>query len=206
MENETAENKTVLCGTLDGVISFSHLSRGTRFYTFPLRVPRLSGTDDVLNVICGEELLASLEPEGSPMLRVEGELRSYNNKSGVGNRLVIFVYALSVALCADEPENEVLLRGTVCKDPCSRVTPMGREICDLLVAVNRPYGHSDYLPCIAWGLNAKRAAGYRVGDRLSLRGRLQSRNYLKSVGGEAEKRTAFEVSASSVDKIADEGR
>ena len=203
MENDTSENRTVLCGSIDGAIAFSHLSRGKRFYTFPLRVARLSGTDDVLNVICGEELLSSLEPDGSPMLRIEGELRSYNNKSGVGNKLVIFVFALSAALCADEPDNSVELCGTVCKDPCSRVTPMGREICDLLVAVNRPYGHSDYLPCIAWGQNAKRAAGLKVGDRIVLRGRLQSRNYLKSINGEPERRTAFEVSASSVERLAD---
>lgn len=201
MENDATENKAMLCGSIDGTISLSHLSRGKRYYTFPLRVARLSGTDDVLNVICGEELLAALEPDGSPMVRVEGELRSYNNKSGVGNKLVIFVYALSVTLCADLPENEVTLRGTICKQPCSRVTPMGREICDLLVAVNRPYGHSDYLPCIAWGQNARMAAGFQVGERIAIEGRIQSRNYIKTVNGEMEHRTAYEVSSSSVEKL-----
>lgn len=201
MEIDVTENRTVLCGTLDGEIAFSHLSRGRRLYTFPLRVPRLSGTEDVLNVICGEELLSALEPDGSPMLCVEGELRSYNNKSGVGNKLVIFVYALSASFCADEPENRIVLRGTVCKEPVMRVTPMGREICDLLLAVNRPCGHSDYLPCIAWGLNARRAAELKVGDRIMLTGRVQSRSYIKNVGGEPERRTAYEVSASAVEKL-----
>jgi len=204
METGTTENMALLCGTLDGTIAFSHMSRGKCFYTFPLRVPRLSGTDDILNVICSEELLSSLEPNGSPMLRIDGELRSYNNKSGVGNRLAIFVYALSAAFCADEPRNSVVLGGTLCKAPGVRVTPMGREICDLLVAVNRPSGHSDYLPCIAWGQNARRASLLCVGDRLLLTGRVQSRSYIKNVDGEPERRTAFEVSVSSIEKTGTE--
>lgn len=201
MENETTENKIVLCGSIDGTISFSHLSRGRRFYAFPLRVARLSGTEDVLNVICGEELLSALEPDGSQMVCVEGELRSYNNKSGVGNRLIIFVYAASVRLCTDEPVNDIVLVGTVCKEPYMRVTPMGREICDLLVAVNRQYGHSDYLPCIAWGQNARIASTFLVGDRIILEGRVQSRSYIKTVDGEPERRTAYEVSASHVERL-----
>ena len=201
MENDATENKAVLCGSIDGTISLSHLSRGKRYYTFPLRVARLSGTDDLLNVICDEELLSALEPDGSPMVRVEGELRSYNNKSGVGNRLVIFVYASAITLCAGLPENAVTLCGTVCKQPGSRITPMGREICDLLVAVNRPYGHSDYLPCIAWGQNARVATSFQVGDRIAIEGRIQSRNYIKSINGEMEHRTAYEVSASAVEKL-----
>lgn len=203
MENDTTENRILLCGSIDGTISFSHLSRGKRFYTFPLRVARLSGTEDILNVICPEELLHSLEPDGSPMLRIEGELRSYNNKSGVGNRLIIFVFATSAALCTDEPENYILITGTVCKEPCIRVTPMGREICDLLVAVNRPYGHSDYLPCIAWGQNARTASTFHVGDKIVLEGRVQSRSYIKTVDGEPERRTAYEVSASRVETLED---
>lgn len=201
MENDAAENTVMLCGSIDGTISFSHLSRGRRYYTFPLRVARLSGTDDILNVICGEELLSALEPDGSPMLRVQGELRSYNNKSGVGNRLVIFVFATAVSFCGDAAENRAEIRGTVCKQPGSRVTPMGREICDLLVAVNRNFGHSDYLPCIAWGENARAAALYKVGDRIAISGRIQSRSYIKNINGEMERRTAFEVSASRVEKL-----
>ena len=201
MDNDATENMAVLCGSIDGTIGLSHMSRGKRYYSFPLRVARLSGTDDILNVICGEELLSALEPDGSEMVRVEGELRSYNNKSGVGNKLVIFLYAESVSLCGGEAENEIRLRGTVCKLPVSRVTPMGREICDLLVAVNRPFGHSDYLPCIAWGSNARLAAGFQVGDRVEILGRVQSRSYIKSTDGGPERRTAYEVSASAVERL-----
>lgn len=201
MDNDATENMAVLCGSIDGTIGLSHLSRGKRYYTFPLRVARLSGTEDILNVICGEDLLSALEPDGSDRVRVAGELRSYNNRSGVGNRLLIFVYAMQIALCTGEPENEIRLCGTLCKRPGSRVTPMGREICDLLVAVNRPFGHSDYLPCIAWGPAARLAAGFQVGDRVALTGRLQSRSYMKTTDGEMERRTAYEVSASKIERL-----
>ena len=202
MEKSTTGNMTRLCGSVDGKASFSHISRNRKFYIFPLRVPRLSGAEDVISIVCDEEKMRSLEPDESPMLRVTGELRSYNNKSGVGNRLLIFVYANELAFCSDEPENSVLLQGTVCKQPSLRMTPLGREICDMLVAVNRQFGRSDYLPCICWGQNAREASLWSVGDTVELDGRIQSRNYIKNIDGRQVQKTAFEVSAASIGKVA----
>lgn len=201
MEKSTTGNTTRLCGSVDGKASFSHISRNRKYFSFPLRVPRLSGAVDVINIVCDEEKMRSIEPDGNSMLRVTGELRSYNNKSGVGNRLIIFVYANELEFCDDEPENSIFLRGTVCKAPSLRMTPLGREICDILLAVNRPFGRSDYLPCISWGQNAREASQWSVGDTIELEGRIQSRNYIKSADSGQVKKTAFEVSASSVDKV-----
>ena len=201
MEKNTTGNTTRLCGSVEGKPSFSHMSRNRRFFMFPLRVPRLSGAEDVINIVCDEELMCSLEPDGSAMLRVTGELRSYNNKSGVGNRLLIFVYASEIEFCDDEAENSITLRGTVCKTPSLRMTPLGREICDVLVAVNRPFGRSDYLPCISWGQNAREASLWCVGDAVALEGRIQSRNYIKNFEGQQMKKTAYEVSASIIEKL-----
>jgi len=201
MENLSIGNMTRLCGSVDGKARFSHISRNRKYYVFPLRVARLSGAEDVINVVCDEEKLTALEPDGSSMLRVTGELRSYNNKSGVGNKLVIFVYANSLEFCEDEPENSISLRGTICRQPSLRMTPLGREICDLLVAVNRPYGRSDYLPCISWGQYAREASTWSVGDSVELEGRVQSRCYIKNIDGEQLRKTAFEVSASTIEKL-----
>jgi len=186
---------------VDGKARFSHISRNRKFYVFPLRVARLSGAEDVINVVCDEEKLSALELDGSSMLRVTGELRSYNNKSGVGNRLIIFVYANELEFCDEEPENMIALRGTICKEPSLRVTPLGREICDLLVAVNRPFGRSDYLPCISWGQYAHEASTWKVGDTVELEGRVQSRYYIKNMDGQQTKKIAFEVSASTIEKV-----
>lgn len=201
MEKSTTGNTTRLCGSVDGKASFSHISRNRKFFVFPLRVPRLSGAEDVINIVCDEEKLRALEPDGSPMLRVTGELRSYNNKSGVGNRLIIFVYANEMEFCDGEPENSIFLRGTVCKQPSLRMTPLGREICDILIAVNRPFGRSDYLPCISWGQNARESSLWNVGDTVELEGRIQSRNYIKNIDGIQTKKTAYEVSASTVSRL-----
>lgn len=201
MEKSTIGNTTRLCGCVEEKAHFSHISRNRKFYVFPLRVARLSGAEDVINVVCDEEKLSAIEPDGSSMIRVTGELRSYNNKSGVGNRLIIFVYANDIEFCDEEPENLITLRGTICKQPSLRMTPLGREICDLLVAVNRPFGRSDYLPCITWGQNAREASSWNVGDTVILEGRVQSRSYIKNVDGQQVKKTAFEVSASSIEKI-----
>jgi primosomal replication protein N len=201
MEKSTTGNTTRLCGSVDGKASFSHISRNRKYFIFPLRVPRLSGAEDVINIVCDEEKMRLIEPDGSQMLRVTGELRSYNNKSGVGNRLLIFVYANELEFCDDEPENSILLRGTVCKQPSLRMTPLGREICDILIAVNRPFGRSDYLPCISWGQNARESSQWGVGDTIELEGRIQSRSYIKNVDGRQTKKTAYEVSASTVERL-----
>ncbi len=201
MEKKSTGNTTRLCGYAEDKAQFSHISRNRRYFTFPLRVARLSGAEDVINIVCDEEKLSALEPDSSTMLRVTGELRSYNNKSGVGNKLFIFVYANEIAFCNDAPENLITLRGTICKQPSLRMTPLGREICDVLIAVNRPFGRSDYLPCIAWGQNAREAAAWDVGDTVALEGRVQSRTYIKNIDGQQVKKTAFEVSASLIEKM-----
>jgi len=201
MEKDIMANTIRLCGTVDGKANFSHVSRNRKFYVFPIRIPRLSGAEDIINVVCDEELMRSIEPNEHSMLRVQGELRSYNNKSGVGNKLLIFVYAGELTFCDDEPENQVTLKGTVCKQPSLRLTPLGREICDILIAVNRPFGRSDYLPCISWGQNAREASLWSVGDSVELEGRVQSRSYIKNSDGVQERKTAYEVSASAIEKL-----
>ena len=191
-------NRVELCGTVPEAPHFSHESRGIRFFLFPLETKRLSGAVDKINVIARESLMAALEIEPAGKMRVEGELRSFNNKSGVGSRLVITVFARKLSLCDGEDENSVLLTGTVCKEPVLRVTPMGRQICDVILAVGRHYSRSDYIPVIAWGGQAQDAAMWGVGSRLQVRGRVQSRKYMKMLDGTNLEKTAFEVSAAEI--------
>ena len=195
---ENANNSALLIGTLASGVRYSHSGRGEDYYTFSLEVERLSGAYDTLNVIVREELLQGLHIEERGKIRVSGEVRSFNNKSGVGSKLIITVFAREICFCDDEDENEIVLSGTICKTPNYRSTPMGRQICDIMLAVGRRYGRSDYLPCIVWGRVAERASLLTVGDRIELRGRLQSRRYIKSGDTDAVERTAFEVSASEM--------
>ena len=183
-----------LCGTAETNAVFSHESRGERFYRFPLTIHRLSGTADTLNVIVREHLLSSAAIAPGQRLQVSGELRSFNNKHSEGSKLVITVFAHSLLPADGADANSVALRGTLCKLPNLRTTPMGREICDFMLAVNRHYGRSDYLPCIAWGIKAKETAQWPVGTVVSLTGRVQSRQYVKVIEGAAVEKTAFEVS------------
>ena len=194
MEN----NAVTLCGTLAGAPVFSHESRMLRFYRLPLEVERLSGAVDRLNVLVREPQLTLLELGDRTKLRVQGEVRSFNNRSGDGARLIVTVLARSLELCDGYDSNLVELRGTLCKPPKLRCTPMGRDICDLLLAVNRRYRRSDYLPCICWGRMALTAACWEVGQKLSLTGRLQSRDYIKLTEGGPVSRTAYEISAASI--------
>lgn len=200
MDENLNLNYAELCGTMAAPPLFSHASRGERFFIFPLNVERLSGTSDTVNVIVREALLGSLEPEGEEKIRVIGELRSFNNKSGEGARLVITVFAKDIELCSAEDENIIRLTGTLCKAPNKRTTPMGRDICDLMLAVNRRYGRSDYLPCITWGIKAREAADWPVGTRVSLEGRIQSRSYIKLIDDTPVEKTAFEVSVIEIEK------
>lgn len=187
-------NFTRLCGSMCGKPVYSHSSRSQQFYLFPLEVERLSGNRDIINVVVRQEQLAALSPEGSGKLWVEGQLRTFNNRHGQGAKLVITVLARELGFCDGEDENLVQLSGTLCKTPNLRTTPMGRDICDLMLAVNRHYGRSDYLPCICWGLKAREAAGWTVGTHLALQGRIQSRRYIKLTEEGPVEKTAFEVS------------
>ena len=194
-QNNTAE----LRGTLEGPPELSHISRGMEYYSVTLSTRRLSGTRDRANVILPRSLLPCL-PEPGEKLWLRGELRSFNNRSGSGSRLVLYIFGQEAAPAEDpgEDKNEVALTGALCKPPIWRRTPMGREICDLMLAVNRRYGRSDYLPCIAWGKNAQAASLWEVGTGVSLLGRFQSRGYVKTTdSGESLEKTAYEVSVTA---------
>ena len=195
MDEMQTHNRVILCGTPLSSPVFSHASRLEPFYTFPLEVARLSGTVDTINVLLREELLPDLKPSRAGLIRIAGEVRSFNNHSGEGSKLVISVFARELS----PPEtpvwvNEVELTGTLCKSPNRRTTPMGREICDLMLAVSRRYGRADYLPAIAWGQLAVQVSRLGVGDFLILEGRIQSRAYHKVTDSGAEERVAYEVS------------
>lgn len=199
MQQFESNNYAALCGTVGGAPELSHESRGERFYRFPLCVGRLSGAEDRVNVLVRERLLAGTPLQTGARVAVEGEIRSFNNRSGVGARLVLTVFARAVTPAgAASDGNLVRLTGTLCKPPVLRVTPRGRRICDLMVAVNRRFGHSDYLPCIVWGERAERVGEWDVGDVVSLEGRFQSRGYVKQTETGSEPRTAYEISVSEI--------
>ncbi len=198
MDMTSENNYTRLCGVMAGSPVYSHSGRGEQFYTFPLEVRRLSGNTDTLNIIVRRGQLELLEPNDLGKLRVTGQLRTFNNRRGEGAKLVITVLAMELELCEDEDENLVRLSGTLCKAPTLRTTPMGRDICDLMLAVNRHYGRSDYLPCICWGAKARTASEWAVGTELSLEGRVQSRRYIKLTESGAQEKTAFEVSVMEI--------
>ena len=201
MDDFFSSNQVILSGLPCAIPAFSHESRRELFYTFPLRIERLSGYSDKVNIILRQEMLPYLPKSQDTYLRIGGELRSFNNRSGQGSKLVITVFARDIQESEAVWENSVELAGTVCKQPTLRQTPLGREICDILLAVNRRYGRSDYLPCIVWGLNARLASQLQVGDRIVLLGRLQSREYIKNTDDGALRRTAFEVSVSELQQL-----
>lgn len=192
---ENFNNSVVLAGTLGGRPEYSHAGKGENYYVFPLEVERLSGAIDTLNILLREELLRETEIKTGDKVYVSGEVRSYNNKSGVGNKLVISVLARDVFITDCDDENSVTVCGTVCKQPNFRRTPMGRQICDLMIAVNRRYGRSDYLPCIVWGGLAEKASLLETGDEVEITGRLQSRRYIKNLDDLVLEKTAYEISA-----------
>ena len=187
-----SQNDVLLEGRPVNEPEWSHENHGTQFYRFFLEVSRLSGTPDVLPVLLPEALLDRIDSQGS--LRIRGQLRSFNNRSGVGNKLVLTVYATDIQPGTGESCNQILLTGSLCKPPIFRRTPLGRSICDLMLAVPRRYGRADYLPVIAWGQLAVRSSSLEVGDSLSLEGRVQSRAYHKVTDSGTEERTAYEVS------------
>ena len=195
------ENNFVrLRGSMAGKPEYSHSGRGIDFYCFPLEIVRLSGNSDIINIIVRSEQLKELEVQNCEKLQVTGQLRTFNNRRGEGAKLVITVFAKELCFCDGEDENLVLLKGSLCKAPNLRSTPMGRDICDLMLAVNRHYGRSDYLPCICWGNRAREAADWPVGTKLCLSGRVQSRKYIKFTDDSAVEKTAFEVSVTDVSR------
>ena len=201
MERTTESNAVRLCGTLAGAPAFSHESRGDHFYTFPLQVRRLSGNSDTLNIVLRQGQLSAVEAAEREKLLITGQLRSFNNRKGEGAKLVLTVLARELLLCDGPDENFVQLTGTLCRAPNLRLTPMGRDICDLMLAVRRSYGRSDYLPCICWGLRAREAARWSVGTQVRLEGRFQSRSYIKLTPEGPAARVAYEVSATEAEAL-----
>ena len=195
------ENRALLRGIAAGPPRFSHENHGVGYHTFPLAVRRLSGQEDTVNVIAAREALAACPVREGEELEIEGAVRSFNNKSGQGSRLVITLFARELRPGAGEHANDLQLAGVLCKPPVLRRTPLGREICDLMLAVNRKYGRADYLPCIAWGALARRCGALSVGDGVRLAGRLQSRGYTKIKNGVACQRTAYEVSVMQLEQV-----
>lgn len=198
-QNSADLNRIQLHGCVEAAPVLSHSNHGVEFYRFPLAVARLSGAEDRINVVASGPLLERSGPlPPGQELTVRGEVRTFNNRTGVGSRLVISTFARELVREEGPDENRLELTGTLCKLPSLRATPLGRTICDMILAVNRRYGRADYLPCIAWGSLAHRCGELEVGDRLRLNGRLQSRVYTKTVEERVEERTAFEVSVMSM--------
>lgn len=191
---DEARNQLELRGTALAEPVYSHENHDQKFYQFPLSVRRLSGQEDILPVIATQQQLARLLPLTGRRIALEGQLRSFNNKSGTGSRLVLSVFPRILLPTEDEDYNTIRLTGVLCKPPILRRTPLGRCICDMMLAVNRRYGRADYLPCIAWGQVAVLTGGLSTGESLDLEGRVQSRLYTKVIDGEATERTAYEVS------------
>jgi single-stranded DNA-binding protein len=201
MEQTMPTNRVLLQGQLLTLPVFSHENHGKTFDRFQLEIQRLSGTRDQVDVLTQRENLEIMQPEIGDLLHIEGQLRSYNNRSGQGRRLVISVYGQQVQQVQGQPENQVWLQGRVCREPVYRRTPLGREICDVMLAVERRYGRKDYIPCILWGSLARMAAECPKGSFLWLQGRLQSRTYVKQLEFGSEERTAFEVSAITAGRL-----
>ena len=196
---EQFTNHVILRGSLAGLPEFSHENHGRRFYRFCLEVPRLSGTLDQLPVIVSEQILNSLDLSGGSMLTITGQVRSHNLYADAKRRLLIFVFATSIIAEDGEPINEVILEGTVCREPTYRRTPLGREICDMMLAVPRAFRRADYLPCILWGRTAQEIARCHIRDHICIQGRLQSRIYTKLTQDGPIERTAYEISALSAE-------
>ncbi|MBR5542917.1 MAG: single-stranded DNA-binding protein [Oscillospiraceae bacterium] len=199
MEN-AQNNSLILSGEVATAPEFSHESHGCDFYTFKLLTQRLSGTYDEINVLIKKSLVNTLNPQPGDFLSIQSELRSFNRKTDSGNRLIISAFAKEVSPCeAGVFKNELELIGTICKEPIYRKTPLGREICDIMLATNRNYGRSDYLPVVVWGRNARSAAEFKTGDLVTVFGRIQSREYTKLCDGVPHIKTTYEVSAASIE-------
>ena len=197
-------NQVVIMGEIVSDFVFSHEIFGEGFYMVDVNVPRLSDSSDIIPLMVSERLIDVNEDYKGLNIMVQGQFRSYNRHEERKNRLVLSVFAREIEFVDETPEssktNQIYLDGYICKEPIYRKTPLGREIADLLLAVNRPSGKSDYIPCICWGRNARFASNFSVGTRCEIWGRIQSREYMKRLSeDDAEKRTAYEVSVSKLE-------
>ena len=197
-------NQVVVMGTIVSDFVYSHEIFGEGFYMVDVEVERLSDSSDVIPVMVSERLMNVEEDYKGYKIAVTGQFRSYNRHEEKKNRLILSVFAREVEFINEIEEssksNQIYRDGYICKEPSYRKTPLGREIADLLIAVNRPYGKSDYIPCICWGRNARFASNFTVGSRCAIWGRIQSREYMKKISEEeAVKRVAYEVSVSKLE-------
>jgi len=210
--NYLENNHLVLVGKVTSEKKFSHEIYGESFYIFDLEVARLSGNADIIPITISERLILEKELEIGDRVSIEGQFRSYNSYENEKNRLILTVFAKDIKYLTEEEENptekvsnEVTLVGYICKKPIYRQTPFGREISDILLAVNRAYNKSDYIPAIAWGRNARFCQNIEVGTKVKIAGRVQSRNYEKKFeDGTTQTRTAYEVSISSLEIVNEE--
>ena len=209
MADKIIENNQVsIMGKIDTGFTFSHQVFGEGFYVMDLIVKRLSDSEDRIPVMVSERLLDVTQDYVGEYIEIHGQFRSYNRHEEKHNRLVLSVFAREVRFVEEEddsvPVNQIFLDGYICKPPVYRKTPLGREIADLLMAVNRPYGKSDYIPCICWGRNARFASTFQVGEHVQILGRIQSREYVKKLTEtETEKRVAYEVSVGKLECMDD---
>ena len=213
MVDKVIENNRVsIVGEIVSDFRYSHQVYGEGFYIVDVAVSRLSELSDVIPLMVSERLVDVTESCIGRLVETSGQFRSYNRHEGVKNKLILSIFVREMQFIEEEeiPEeqartNQIFLDGYVCKPPVYRKTPLGREIADILVAVNRPYGKSDYIPCIAWGRNARYASTIEVGGHLQIWGRVQSREYTKKISEEqVEKRVAYEVSVSKIDVVEEE--
>ena len=205
MADKIIENNQVsIMGKIASDFTFSHQVFGEGFYTLELVVKRLSDSEDRIPLMVSERLIDVTQNYEGEYIQVQGQFRSYNRHEEKKNRLVLSVFVRELSFVDEIDDsmitNQIFLDGYICKPPVYRKTPLGREIADLLLAVNRPYGKSDYIPCICWGRNARYASAFEVGGHVLIWGRIQSRDYMKKVSEtESEKRTAYEISVSKLD-------
>ena len=205
MTDKVIENNQVtIMGKIVSGFLYSHEIYGEGFYMVDVEVERLSDSTDIIPVMISERLLDVSQDYVGECISVSGQFRSYNRHEEKKNKLVLSVFAREIEFIDEIDENaksnQIFLDGFICKEPIYRKTPLGREIADILLAVNRPYGKSDYIPCISWGRNARFASSFQVGDRCMVWGRIQSREYMKKISEEEqEKRVAYEVSVSKLE-------
>jgi len=203
-DKEMSTNAVSLAGEIFSPLEFSHEIYGEGFYVFHIKVPRLSEYNDILPVTVSERLIVGMDLKPGDMIKITGQLRSYNKYVNEGNRLILTVFVQDIFLCEKDENiknpNQIVLDGYICKPPVYRSTPFGREITDILLAVNRPYNKSDYIPCIAWGRNARYSEKLKVGDHIKIWGRIQSREYQKKISEEKTvTKVAYEVSISKME-------
>lgn len=204
MEGPLENNCVNIAGKIVEECEFSHEVYGEGFYIFKISSERLSDNEDILPITISERLIDKEKLLIGTTVEVNGQLRSYNNYSNKKNKLVLTIFAREINILESEENknpNQIYLNGFICKPPIYRKTPFGREISDILVAVNRAYNKSDYIPCIAWGRNARYTVNLEVGSNIKIWGRVQSRKYQKKIGDDLEERVAYEVSISKIEVV-----